>query len=334
MMEFEEFKKEVTEEVCRKQMASCAGLWVVKGFEYGHDFLTARKDDFILNDTPVVLFKNLYECYLGEEGPVRSYAKQAVEYFSMFYGNISDFVCSGREVLDKRVFFRAAGYRDRGLLDICPHIKAHGVDVIFGFLYNDMVDIAVTDGLMRKAGYTVRDLQALAWENTPALFPAKILDPRSLNHGGAADTVVISNRLGRYGASTLLYPGLIDKVAATFGDSPGIYVFPYGTDYIAVSPRHGDTGEWDDGDGSQLKIVPFPGPDRPHDKIFYYDTKGRRLLLARDADQDKRQDRGERWHSGGGHAPRRDAIKPAYKGSHRIIRGTANAGKRTERGRT
>ncbi len=99
-------------------------------------------------------------------------------------------------------------------------------------LRNDVGRVIVTKDLAERLGYTEEDLFEMAIKNTPEMHPVQNLSFMEaldgIFHSSDADDVpdcfrVITNKDKVYGASVLLYPGVVDELYREYGKR---YVIP------------------------------------------------------------------------------------------------------------
>lgn len=244
----------------------------------GGQWLSASSHKYLVNRSPRIDLDGLYMRYLAERRSIPSYARMAAQSFADYFSAIGCLLSVGREGLSNRVFHRIVG-TNSPFLTICPNMETYGLHAIFGILLYPDTDVAVSYALMEELGFTLEELHKLALQNTPSLFPAKVMDT-SLLKGGGAKMLVISNMLGRYGLGTVLYPGIFELASMHFPGSGGLYVFPYSEDFMVVAPEPGagEDAPWDKG----RKVVPFSEPERFSNQIFYYDVGKKDILLAKD----------------------------------------------------
>ena len=108
------------------------------------------------------------------------------------------------------------------LLENVPNREFLDMSLIYRFVYrNDdhsMHTAIITNEHMESAGLTEDDLYKFALENTSRIFPIKVLD------GFGEKFIVVTNEIGAYGASVMLYEDEMKKLAERIGGD--FYILP------------------------------------------------------------------------------------------------------------
>lgn len=284
MLNYDSFKKELFEAVCNDKWIKENNVFPYIGYDFGQEYLSSRKDGMFLDDSPVLLLLNLYDNYMETRPRIKDYADRAVFYLRCFYEKMDDWIRQPREALDKRIFFRVTS--DRRLAGSCASVNVLGLDVIFGYKVDDNIDIFITTDMMRKLGYKIEELQFLAQKNTPELFPVKTIDSANLaGYDSGARVVLVSNTAGKYGASTIFYPGLLESLSAELGRNRGFFVFLYDSNCMAVTASYPDreVEPWNE----PRTTVRFKEAERFCDTVYYFDAASKRLKMARNSEKRK-----------------------------------------------
>jgi hypothetical protein len=116
----------------------------------------------------------------------------------------------------------------------------------------------IDDTLMSRLGLNHDELHKLAFENTMRLFPANIISmeqmfmdestPSDIDnfHYDDIDKMsppmyVLSNNIKINGASTIVYPGILEKLAEKFGSD--FYILPSSVHEVILIPDDGNSDE-------------------------------------------------------------------------------------------
>ena len=164
--------------------------------------------------------------------------------------------------------------RNPQLLDHVPHVEFLDMSVIFRLVFSSgeegINSMIITNQLMEDAGLTREKLFQLALENTPRMYPAKILE-------GIGDGIqVVTNELGICGATVMVYPGLLDELATKMeGD---FYILPSSIHEFFAIPA--DSARPEDlvrmlADGNEHITPPS---ERLSNVIYKYDAERTRLF--------------------------------------------------------
>ncbi len=285
MLDYDSFKKGLFEAVCNDQWIKENNVFPFIGYDFGQDFLSSNKTGLVLNDSPVLLLSNLYDTYTETQTRIKDYADRVVFFLRCFYEKIEDWIGQPRDILDRQVFFRVTA--DRRLSGSCVFVNVLGLDIIFGCKVDENIDVFITMDMMGMLGYSIEELQYLAQKNTPRLFPVKIIDSANLaGYDSGARVILVSNTAGRYGVSTIFYPGLMESLSAKFKGKHGFFVFPYDENCMAVTASYPDreTEPWSE----PRKVIRFKEPDRFCDKVYYFDSAAKKLKMARNSEGRKR----------------------------------------------
>lgn len=157
---------------------------------------------------------------------------------------------------DKESFLSKVAYKlvnrdlNENLLESVPYIPIVGDLVKVFYLTVTMGEesgtILIHNGLMENAGVTLEELDTSANINTPALYPFEFETMENVLSGFLSNNESKGNPLGMYvlsnvqkvfGASTLCYKGLLDKICEKLKSS--IYIIPSSIhELIILSSEH------------------------------------------------------------------------------------------------
>ena len=162
------------------------------------------------------------------------------------------------ETVRHRVICKLVNYRkNREMLSGMPHRRFHDLAVIYGYLLEDE---SFPDGVIfireehrRNWEVPEEELYQAAMENTPRLMPNELLDlrrlalglgedepcpkPESASFPDPARIYVLTNRRKYLGASALLFPDVLKRIAKAFGET--YYILPSSVHECMILP---DTG--------------------------------------------------------------------------------------------
>ncbi|MCI5944017.1 MAG: DUF5688 family protein [Eubacterium sp.] len=176
--------------------------------------------------TPVIYLDEYYQRYLRGESLLHILEEIRREYdWAMVRAkncafNLADFSC-----IKDKVIYRLINYeKNRGLLKECPFLPLHDLAVSFRWLaFQDSVGIStslITNREMELWGITVQELLLYASENTPRLFPERVMSMEFYMKKCSAPEPVIFPGFPMYvmtneqqinGASVMLYEGIFRR---------------------------------------------------------------------------------------------------------------------------
>lgn len=241
--------------------------------------LAAYKEGIgLINGSPKLHTRQMFRDYRKDPESYKRILLAAVIETRSFYAGLMEFLFSDRSVLDKRVFFIPV--RDNlELLEYCPYIIKHGVKIVFAVQYKKNVDIIISRDMAEYFKYTQIELWNLALENTPKLYPAKLMDSNDMSwYQGMPRIVVITNTSeGGYGAGAIFYRDIGRLLAKAFPDKEGVYIFLMGESCCLVSPF--DAGSF------KLETDEEDEPSKTgFHVVLYYDLRADKLMVAENAD--------------------------------------------------
>lgn len=187
--------------------------------------------------------------------------------------------------------------QNQELLAQVPHREFLDLSIVYHYL------VDISDGDMHSLliyndmGFDEADLYDLAQENTPRLFPAKILSmdemlselcrlegidmaeirPLLMN---APPSFVLTNTHGINGAAAVLYDGTLDTVAKALDDD--LTLVPSAPSVFLALPSSSCPPEKIAG-MFLSSIVSSEDEDRLSNEVYHYDRKSHKLTLATDA---------------------------------------------------
>lgn len=190
MMNFEEFKAWVKENITSKDWkeTSQVEISVVKknnGVSKAGLFIRESGQDV----SPILYLDDYYIHYQNGEllenviKKIRDDYNEKVQMAAVKIPNLQEF-----ENVRGKIIYRLVNYeKNKELLEDCPHRRLHDLAVTFRWVAHiddDGVSTSlITNRQVKEWGITVNDLVLAAQQNTPRLFPAKIIDMEEMLAG-------------------------------------------------------------------------------------------------------------------------------------------------------
>lgn len=200
------------------------------------------------------------------------------------------------EAVKDRICYRLVGRKgNEALLEDVPHIEFLDMAVCFYYAYcsqtlgEGIISVHNTHMKMWDAG--TADLFRLAWDNTPMLFPwecstmDEILDGKkggassvSDAAAGVASMKVLSNARRLHGAVCILYPQVLEKIAAAAGRS--LYIIPSSIhEVILLEDRGKNTGDALRRMIAEVNRTQVPPEEVLSDNLYYYDLDEKKIKI-------------------------------------------------------
>ncbi len=221
--------------------------------------LTIRHPD--RNISPNIRLDELFDTYKNgnmnlEEITERiSSAYNSIDRKSLKFENI----ISDPEKVSDKIFYRLVNYeRNCETLETYPHFRILDLAVVFCIyvpLPNEETgSVRIDDKIAKLLGFDAGKLLALAVKNTPAIFPTSFEDldellvrimrkrgvpdhmiPLFMNNGGFHSPMkVLTNDQSYYGASCILYPGVLENIRKDLGHD--LYIIPSSVNEVIILP--------------------------------------------------------------------------------------------------
>ena len=175
-------------------------------------------------------------------------------------------------------FWLNAPHRIIGDMVLTYHILISSNDQ---YITNTMI----TGQIMEEYGVSEEKLHRDALESAQHLFPAITPD---LGHelmsaakgGNMADAIIITNQKFVNGASAVLYPGVLEKIAERLGND--FYVIPSSVHEMIAIPVK-DNYEYVQNMLRQVNRTDSVGTDKLSDSLYWYDRKEKRFERCEDS---------------------------------------------------
>lgn len=287
MMNFEEFKTWIKENITSKDWkeTSQVEISVVKknnGISKAGLFIRENGQDV----SPILYLDDYYIHYQNGEileniiRNIRADYDEKVQMAAVKIPNLQEF-----ENVRGEIIYRLVNYeKNKELLEDCPHRRLHDLAVTFRWVAhidNDGVSTSlITNRQVKEWGVTISDLILTAQQNTPRLFPAKIVDIEEMLAGmrsfisclSAIPMYILTNEQEVNGASALLYGDVLKDFANKKGTD--MYILPSSIHEVILLPadRIDDPTKLlsmvHDANATVVSIG-----DVLSDSVYYYDRK-------------------------------------------------------------
>ena len=287
MMNFEEFMAWVKENITSKDWkeTSQIEISVVKknnGVSATGLFIRENGQDV----SPILYLDDYYTHYQNGEileniiRNIRADYDEKVQMAAVKIPNLQEF-----ENIRGRIIYRLVNYeKNKEILEDCPHIRLYDLAVTFRWVARiDDVGVStslITNKQVKEWGVSVNDLVLAARQNTPRLFPAKIIDMEEMLAGmvsfilypSAIPMYILTNEQELNGASALLYGDILKDFANKKGSD--MYILPSSIHEVIMVPA-----DRIDDPTKLLSIVHDANTtvvsigDVLSDSVYYYDRK-------------------------------------------------------------
>ena len=204
-----------------------------------------------------------------------------------------EYLYTGPEKLYDRIIFRLINFeRNCEILDQYPHFRILDLAVIFCLTVSlpeeDSGDVKIDNTIASMLGLDAGQLLSHAVQNTPKLFPSSfkkidelILDilrrnrfPESvfpLITGGEnfhTPMMVLTNSNNFYGASVILYPGVLEKIRESLESD--FFVIPSSVNEVIIVPYHEQGTDFFRDMVREVNLTSVPPEEILSDNIYIY----------------------------------------------------------------
>ncbi|MFR7486177.1 DUF5688 family protein [Anaerobutyricum hallii] len=293
MMNFEEFKAWVKENITSKDWKETSQVEisvVKKNNGVSKAGLSIREDEHDVS--PLLYLDDYYIHYQNGElleniiRNIRADYDKKVQMAAVKIPNLQEF-----ENIRGRVIYRLVNYeKNKEILEDCPHIRLYDLAVTFRWVARiDDVGVStslITNKQVKEWGVSVNDLVLAARQNTPRLFPAKIIDMEEMLAGmvsfilypNAIPMYILTNEQELNGASALLYGDILKDFANKKGSD--MYILPSSIHEVIMVPAD----RIDDPKGlssmvHEANTTVVSTGDVLSDSVYYYDRKKDQILV-------------------------------------------------------
>ena len=249
-----------------------------------------------MNISPTIYLENFYEAYVRgisldviAESIVDSYQNVPQEM------NVSMEFFRDFEKVKGRVAYRLVNLeKNKEFLADVPFIPHLDLAICFYYAFGDMKlgegAILIQQNHMEMWNTDVKELFALAQENTAKLYPIEIMRMRTMMEQlldgeeleGLEDLepstmYVLTNKKKIQGAAVILYPELLDNIARRLG--VGFYIIPSSVHEVIVVPFHKEISvESMKGMIQEVNSTQVEPEDVLSDSLYAYDMKDKRII--------------------------------------------------------
>lgn len=156
-----------------------------------------------------------------------------------------------KEKMEERIILALVNYQENAerLLE-CPYIMFHDLAVTFRWLVNcgeRTGSVLITNQVLDAWNISTKTLWRLGIANTMRLFPPviekldqvvkRMMEPASLKEElPESPFYFISNSRGTFGATVILYDGILEQVSSILGES--FYILPSSINEVLAVPEH------------------------------------------------------------------------------------------------
>ena len=224
-------------------------------------------------------FFKLYKSGVSADDIISYMARMAV----MEMPVVSESLLEDYAKVRERLFIRLSSLsRNRDLTEGIPHRAIDDMlltyHVLTGQRGRDMWSAMLDNGMLRGYGISEEQLYKDALENSSRIFPARLDRMSSILHSPEDDDglgmMVLTNKANSFGASAVLYPGMLEEAAEQLGGD--IYIIPSSIHEMILMPavmvpdveRLEMTHRF-------LNMTEVEEKDRLSDHIYHYDDHRR-----------------------------------------------------------
>lgn len=248
---------------------------------------------------PTVYIDHFYKDYISKKNTVDEIAFQiymALRGFDAQEGQYLSFSADFEDCKSKVIYRLVSQEKNESYLSGLPHLPFLNLAIVFLLVYHlsdeGLESICITNELQKKWNVSIKDLYLLATENTQRLFPP-IVDTmahtiESLFGEFAEDLLktdevsphiyIVSNQYRINGASTLLYEGLIQKLADEMQSN--LYILPSSIHEILLIPdKNGKSLDRLSRMVKEINDNHVRADEILSDRAFYYNRDEKRFLL-------------------------------------------------------
>jgi len=183
------------------------------------------------------------------------------------------------------------------LLKTVPHRDFLDMAVVY-YWYPDLPSdmksghILVTNKLMESCALTEEELYNLAYRNTLAILPLRVVDIMdklgeidfSFYNSNEPSMLVLTNDTNNFGAASMMYPEVLDMVAEIFQED--FYIIPSSVhELLAIRQSHTSPQEMES-IISCINANELALEERLSNQLYAYDIKTKQLSIATDASKD------------------------------------------------
>lgn len=256
-----------------------------------HGIILQQKDNMV---SPTIFLDRYYQQYLHEQISVEEVADCIVHILEKVKDDskkFSSLSLNYEDCKDKIIYRLISKTKNVSIRDKIPFIPFLDLMITFyiviGYTETGVETLKITNELMSDWNMTTADLFRLAEENTPSIFPARVESMTQMlerylkmpeDKFVDLPMIVIGNEAGVYGASTLLYPHIVEDLAEKIDSD--FYALPSSVHEFIIVPGKDETSL---NEYSELvKHINENYVDREEilsDHAYYYDRKEKKFIM-------------------------------------------------------
>lgn len=254
----EQFMEQVTDQVRREcripDMDIHCGTFIKNNDTTRYGIVWKRRDEFI---SPTVYVDGFYQDFLRKKKTIPEIAKEVQETLEKVRTHAEqyrDFSVDYGDCREKIVYRLISYDRNKNFLQTVPHLPFLNLAIVFSIVCHisekGLETVTVTNDLMEKWQTNTKELIHLAEENTPRILPLTVNslisvltqfmgltdDEKSKEEpDGQPPMLLLSNTAGVNGASVMLYPDVIHRIAEQCKSD--LYILPSSIHELIVVPE-------------------------------------------------------------------------------------------------
>lgn len=196
--------------------------------------------------------------------------------------------------------------QNKNLLKEIPHKTQGDLLITYRWIANvnseGIHSALIRNELMESLGMNVDELHKSALENTIRLFPPRIgsmqqmflekqvsIEDFQVDNNALIPMYVLSNKSLINGASTILYPGLLDKIAEKFGSN--IYILPSSINEVIILSDKSDMSVKSLENMVKSANMELVDPEEKlSDHVFLYNKDNKSITMANNQGKDSNQE--------------------------------------------
>lgn len=243
------------------------------------------------NMAPIIDLEGFYKKYESGED-IDTITEQIIDcYETARMENRMDvsFIYDWEQVKSKVVFKLINKERNGNLLNGLPYQEVLDLAMVFYLtLYDGKATMLIENKHMKLWNVEVEELESIALENTPRIFPARFcpldevfeeITGGEMEKGGKLH--IVTNNTKMLGAGVILYPKMLEKIAEWF--QTDFYIIPSSIHEMLIWPRDEET-EKDVENFTEIIHVINTTQLEPEeilgDGVYLYSMKNGKLMLS------------------------------------------------------
>lgn len=205
--------------------------------------------------TPTIFLEQFYENYVQKETSIDEVVHHIVGILEQVKDHVRQYHTLSlqfKDCRDKIVYRLISKNMNEDLWEQIPYIPFLDLMISFcvvvGYSDNGVETMRITNEQMAQWDVSTAELYRLAEVNTPRIFPAKtgllfdmlkkylnIPDGQKLDANLNIPMILLGNEAGVYGASAILYPGVVEKIAKE--QNANLFILPSSVHEFIIIPE-------------------------------------------------------------------------------------------------